>query len=86
MIDTCQDISNITIVCQDGNINSHKLVVASLSLFVKSFISEIQANDSIAVFLPDFKKKDVENLIKEVVLKESLTTQLGRYILIIGLH
>ena len=77
LLQDCHQVSNTTIVCQDGIIYSHKLVVASLSNFVKFLINDVPANDGIALILPDFTKTEIEKLIHEVVLHEKINATLG---------
>ena len=78
LLNDSQLVSNTTIVCQDGVVYSHKLVVASLSEFIKNLVNQVPANDGIAFMLPDFKKRDIENLIREAVLNEDFKFRGGR--------
>ena len=57
-------ISNVKIVCEDGVIFSHKIIVASVSEFVKSILMNIPFSDDVTLFLPDFKKTVVEDFLK----------------------
>ena len=77
MLSEIEGVSNTAIICQDGIVYSHKLVVASFSSFIKYLVTPIPANDDISLILPDFKVKDVEDLINENVFNGKFNTELG---------
>ena len=55
--------ANVTIICSDGKIVTHKIIVATASAFLKNLM--IAADDSgedIILLLPDFYKDQVKNL------------------------
>ena len=65
----CQPVSNVSLVCRDGVVYSHKIVLASVSGFVKTLLSDIPTGDHVSVFLPDFSIKDVKQLLHDILLK-----------------
>ena len=54
LIQDSELLSNVTLVCEDGIVTSHKIVVASISDFMKSIISDIPVGDDITIHLLDF--------------------------------
>ena len=54
---------NLQIICSDGRINSHKIVIACVSDFIKSIILSIPVGDHVTLLLPDFSKCDIEAVI-----------------------
>ena len=63
-------MSNVIIVCSDGIIQTHKIVVASASGFIKHLLSEVPVGDEITLYLPDHEKTSVEGLINGVFSQE----------------
>lgn len=70
----CIKVSNAIVVCEDGEIFTHKLVLASLSLILKDLISDIPFGDEVTIFLKDFSKYSVNKLLtkslREIKTKE----------------
>ena len=62
-------MSNVNLVCRDGVVYSHKIVLASVSDFVKTLLSDIPVGDDVSVFLPDFSRKEVNKLLENILLK-----------------
>ena len=69
MLEDSEHVSNVRIVCVDGVIISHKIIVASVSNFIKDIITDIPTNDEVTIFLPDFHKDEVEKYLS--VLKSA---------------
>ena len=68
----CIKVSNATVVCEDGVILTHKLILASFSTVLKNLISEIPFGDEVTVFLKDFTRYSVNKLLtKSLCEKES---------------
>ena len=63
MLDDTSSMSNVTIVCSDGIIHTHKIVVASASDFIKHLLSEVPVGDEITLYLPDHRKCRVLELL-----------------------
>ena len=62
----CQAASNLTVVCSDGVIFSHKLIAASASDFIKILLSDVPPYDEVTLYLPDFTKCQVELFFESV--------------------
>ena len=69
----CQAVSNLTVVCSDGVIFSHKLLAASASDFFKSLLSEVPPHDEVTLYLPDLTKSHVEMWFYSVLNNEKLS-------------
>ena len=54
MISFCEGVSNVTIVCRDGTLQSHKILFARVSEFTKDLMMPIPSSDDITIMLPDF--------------------------------
>ena len=65
----CQLVTNVSLVCRDGVVYSHKIVLASVSGFVKTLLSDIPVGDHVSVFLPDFFRKDVKQFLHDFLLR-----------------
>ena len=63
ILEDSEHVSNVRIVCVDGVIISHKIIVASVSNFIKNIITDIPTNDEVTIFLPDFRKIEVEKCL-----------------------
>ena len=64
-------MTNVTIICSDGIIHTHKIVVASASDFFKYLLSEIPVGDKISIFLPDYVKCSIIDLLNGVFLAKN---------------
>ena len=74
LIEDCQFVSNVTILCQDGLVNTHKIILAGISDFIKSIIEEIPVGDQVTLFMPDFTSEDIDKFLL-VSMKGSNTGQ-----------
>ena len=61
LVQHCQPVSNVSLVCRDGVVYSHKIVLASVSGFVETLLRDIPVGDDVGVFLSDFSKKEVNS-------------------------
>ena len=66
LLHQCQAASNLTVVCSDGVIFSHKLIAASASDFIKLLLSDVPPYDEVTLYLPDFTKCEVELFFESV--------------------
>ena len=72
LISDCKKLSNCKIVCADSQVTeTHKIVLGSVSQFLKSIISEIPTGDDITFFLPDFDCESVEEFLGAITLNET---------------
>ena len=69
-----ESVANVRIVCQDGVLLSHKIVVvvAVKNSFLKALFSDIPVGDTITLFMPDYKQEEVKQSLSlvKVELKE----------------
>ena len=63
LLENCEGVSNVKIICKDGILFSHKIIVANSSNFIRSIFLSIPFGDDITLFLPEFKKKTVEKFL-----------------------
>ena len=61
--ESSETLSNVKIICSDGVIASHKIIVASASNFLKNFMITIPIGDDVTIFLPEFEKDEVEEIL-----------------------
>ena len=60
LIQECQLVSNVSVLCQDGLVNTHKIVLAGISDFIKNILAEIPVGDQATIFMPNFRAEDLE--------------------------
>ena len=66
MFEECSSMTNVTIVCSDGILHTHKIVVASASDFIKHLLSDIPVGDEVTIYLPDMERGKVEEWISGI--------------------
>ena len=71
LIQRSEILSNVKIVCEDGIVTSHKIIVASVSNFIKNIISDIPVGDDITIHLLDFKSESIENYLYHIIMDEN---------------
>ena len=64
----CRQVSNTSVICADGVIFTHKLVLAHISNLMKNTLKEIPPADEATIYLKDFSKEDVELFMSEMSL------------------
>ena len=64
LLDGHENVANCSLVCQDGIILSHKLVIASISKFLKNILSDIPVGDDVSIYFPDFKMSHIRDQIR----------------------
>ena len=69
-LSSCQSASNLSLVCRDGVIPGHKLMVASVSGWVKSLLSEAPSGDEVTLYLPDYHRGHVETFLSSVLFDD----------------
>ena len=75
-----ESFSNLTIVCSDGMLHSHKVVIASISSYIKQLLSRFPLGDEVTLYLPDFTKSRVERFVNSRVFEEtSYEEELARH-------
>ena len=79
LIGDCRKLSNVKIVCRDGvTVETHKIVLGSLSLFLKRIITDIPTGDDITFFLPDFHYESVEEFLGSIENETPTNSELAR--------
>ena len=63
--------SNLTIICSDGLLFSHKVVLASISSYVKQLLSQFPLGDEVTLYLPDYTRVRVESFVTSKVFEET---------------
>ena len=63
LLENSRNVTNIKIICSDGIINSHKIIIASVSNFIKHILIEIPVADQVTLFLPDFQKAEIDEFL-----------------------
>ena len=64
-MEACEGLSNVTIVCSDGIVPSHKIIIAMVSDFIKEMLIPIAAAEDVSIFLPDFQTSQVQSVIDQ---------------------
>ena len=59
LLENSKNVTNVKIICSDGIINSHKIIIASVSNFIKHILIDIPVGDQVTLFLPDFQKVEI---------------------------
>ena len=67
-----ENFSNLTIICSDGLVHSHKVVIASISSYIKQLLSEFPLGDEVTLYLPDFTQARVERFVNSRVFENDL--------------
>ena len=60
----CDNVANVTIVCRDGLIKTHKLILANISEFSKNLIKDVPAADDVTLYLHEFSTLDVNLFLR----------------------
>ena len=65
----CRHVSNASIICEDGVIFTHKLVLATISKLLEQILSDIPAADEVTFYLKAFEKSEVEEFFNDLLHK-----------------
>ena len=68
----CRQVSNASIICADGVIFTHKMVLAHISSLMKTTLKEIPTADEATIYLQDFSKEEVELFMSEMSLGQKI--------------
>ena len=55
LFDDCHSVSKVKLVCKNGVISSHKILIASNSEYLKSLLAEVPVG-KVIIYLPDQTK------------------------------
>jgi len=70
-VKSCEGMSNVTIVCNDGVVHSHKIIIAIVSEFIKDIMITIPVADDVTIFLPDFQTAHINSVIDQFIFGAS---------------
>ena len=56
-------MSNVSVLCHDGLVNTHKIVLAGISDFIKNILAEIPVGDQATLLMPNFRAEDLEKFL-----------------------
>jgi len=70
----CEKVSNVTLVCKDGKLTSHKIVLARISDYIRDLMLLIPNEEDIIIMLPDFPIKIVRDFVTKHIFKDFLDT------------
>ena len=73
----CDRVANVTIVCRDGLINTHKLILANVSKFTENLIKDVAAADEVTIYIRQFSSLDVNLFLREPDSDPILSTLFG---------
>ena len=77
--------SDVTIVCSDGRIPAHKLVIASISSMLYEAMKNVEQEERIWILLPDYSLQEVKNYLKTVYSLEE-NNQSSDVMYTLGVH
>jgi len=63
-LEACGNAENVSIICRDGVIRSHKLVLAHISKLMEDILKDIPTGDEATIYLSDTIKTDIEYLLQ----------------------
>lgn len=73
MLYTNDDTKDIKMICRDGHVKIHQLLLVHLSSYLKDLLKT--SNQSFVIFLPDFTVNQVESIIELIYLGKCNTTK-----------
>lgn len=62
-LEACGHTENVSIICRDGVLRSHKLVLANISKFMEAILKDIPTGDEATIYLTDIGKTDIEHIL-----------------------
>ena len=65
----CEKVSNVTLVCKDGKLTSHKIILARISDYIRDLMLLIPNEEDIIIMLPDFPIKMVRDFVTKHIFK-----------------
>ena len=66
----CSQVSNASIICEDGVISTHKLILANMSRLMMDILRDIPAADEVTLYLKPFSKIKVQTFLSNVLQKK----------------
>ena len=69
-LEACGHTENVSIICRDGVLRSHKLVMANISKFMEDILKDIPTADEATIYL-DISKTDIEHFLQNAASDKS---------------
>ena len=66
----CRHVCNASIICEDGVIFTHKLILANMSGLMADILRYIPAADAVTLYLTTFSKLKVKTFLSDVLLNK----------------
>ena len=63
-------VTNARVICLDGVIHTHKLVLANISDLLQSILRDIPFGDNVTIYLTDFRKVCVEKYFCDAIQRK----------------
>ena len=76
-----RDVTNASIICMDGVIQTHKLVVAYISGLLEHILRDIPCGDHATIYLTDFRKNSVEHYLCDAIQRKETNEKILQSIL-----
>ena len=73
----CDSVANVTIVCLDGLIKTHKLILANISKFTENLMKDVPAADEVTIYLRQFTTLGINLFLREPDSDPNLSTLFG---------
>ena len=70
-LEACSHTENVSIICRDGILRSHKIVLANVSKFMENILKDIPSGDEATIFLTDISKTDIEPFLQNAASNKS---------------
>ena len=70
LLEDSKSVENVKVVCKDGVVFSHKLVIASSGEFMKNLLNDVPVGDEITIYLPDCNEDTLLNSLNSIVIPD----------------
>ena len=76
-LNNCHQHCNVKLVCKDGDISSHKLIISRNSEFLKKLLWNIPVGDSVTLYLPDFILRYIKKSLCSLQSDKTFDREIG---------
>ena len=66
----CSKFTNCQIVCSDGVLHTHKLLLAATGSFIKFLLEDVPACEDVSLLLVDFKIEDITMYLDQTIFRD----------------
>ena len=66
---SCSEFSNVRIVCSDGCVDTHKLLLAVSGNFIKFLLEDVEDSGDVTLIMTEFKTGDIEEYLDQVLFQ-----------------